>query len=47
MGKKSMNVIDFPAGMVTVKSFEPSVDKRLCMFVIFFLDKPASGKIFF
>ena len=47
MGKKSMDVIDFPAGMVTVKGFEPSVDKRLYMFVIFSLDNPASGKIFF
>jgi hypothetical protein len=47
MGKKSMSVIDFPAGMVTVEGFEPNADKRLFMFVIFFLDKPASGKIFF
>jgi len=46
MGKKSVDVIGFPAGMVTVKGFEPGVDKRLCMFVIFFLDNSAPGKIF-
>jgi hypothetical protein len=47
MGKKFMDVIDFPAGMVTIKGFEPSVGRGERMFIIFFLDNPTSGKIFF
>ena len=46
MGKKSINMVDIPAGILAVKGFEPCVDKRLWMFVIFSLDNPTAGKIF-
>ena len=46
MGKKSMNAIGFWAAMMTIKAFEPDVGRGSRMFIIFFLDKPTSGKIF-
>jgi hypothetical protein len=46
MGKKSMNVLGFQAAMMTVKDFEPIVDRGGRMFIIFSLDNPTSGKIF-
>jgi hypothetical protein len=46
MGKKAMNVIGLWAEMMAVKGFEPNVGRGGRMFIIFFLDKPTSGKIF-